>query len=452
MLNGQLGVDPEMMDFGQVPVGAEKTLPLKLTNNGNYLLTITNVTASGPFMPLTTTTTLSPSETKTIQVKFHVPALGEQMGTLTITDDDPKKNTVDVPLVGTGIEAAVTVDPLHLDFGEVEWTANSMPVEKTVTVTNPGTDAFDLTAIDLTASASAAFTLNVGTAVRTFAPHATDTFKVSYKPNKLGAVTGAVTVRTTAPNGAAIVVDLTGTGVGPVMDLCAAAGNDPELCVARGDILRVNLGLIELNAAATGHVRVLNRGTRPMRTQGQVNGPVTDFMFAPDITSAGEFILNPGEERRFDINYTAHDYLFDSIVVGFGSDDPQRRSATARVEATVRQSDLNVSPNHIATTLEGAVSHDEISVNLMNCGTSALTLGAITFNQTSGPVAALSLSMVPSNGTVIQPQTCPGSPPGATFKVVFDTTTNGSYAGTITINSSDPVNPMTTVDVMASKR
>ena len=61
-LNGQLGLDPEMLDFGDVPVGAEKELPLKLTNKGSYLLTIKSYSATMPFIGPTGTTTLSPSE------------------------------------------------------------------------------------------------------------------------------------------------------------------------------------------------------------------------------------------------------------------------------------------------------------------------------------------------------------------------------------------------------
>ncbi len=451
-LNGQLGLDPEMLDFGDVPVGAEKELPLKLTNKGSYLLTIKSYSATMPFIGPTGTTTLSPSESKTVNVKFHVPALGPATGTLTILDDDPKVPMVEVPLMGNGIEAAVTVDPLRIDFGEIEWTRDTRATERTVTVTNPGTDSFELTALDLTESASAAFTLIPGTAKKTYAPRTSDTFKVSFLPKKMGLVNGRVSIKTTAPNAAEIVVDLLGTGVGPILDLCAGVTGQPELCVSRGDVLRVNLGLIELNAMATGWIRVANIGTRPMRAQGQVNGPVTDFMFAPDVMGAGEFMLNPGMDRRFDITYTAHDYFFDSIIVGFGTNAAERMSATARVEARVRQSDINVSPTGVSTTLEGAVTHDEIPVNIFNCGQSALTLGPITFNQTQGAAGALSLAMVPPNGTVIQPQTCPGAPPGATLKVVFDTTVNGTYGGQITINSSDPVNPVTTVDVTATKR
>ena len=42
--------------------------------------------------------------------------------------------------------------------------------------------------------------------------------------------------------------------------------------------------------------------------------------------------------------------------------------------------------------------------------------------------------------------------PHTPLKVVFDTTVNGTYGGQITINSSDPVNPVTTADVTATKR
>lgn len=452
-LRGELEPDPKMLDFGDVPVGAEKTLPLKLKNNGSFLLNVLGYEVTGPFIAPTNTGSISAYGDITVQVGFRAPALGPVEGKLIVTSDDKNAATLEVPLIGNGIEAAVVVDPLEVDFGEVLWINTTEAQHATITVSNSGTDSFDLTAIEMASDGGGAFAVDVMSAVNTYGPGATGTFDVSYLPNAMGRVEGSVRVRTTAPMGAEITVRLIGTGVGPLFELCVQDVGAAERCLSRGENLATTMGPIDINMSTSATIRVANIGNRDLTAAGSVAGPAQDFMFAPDPASQGEMTIMPGQDRRFEVTYTANDYDFDFIQVPFGSNAAENRSGNVRIEGRVTLADINIIPNAITITVEGGAFRDEVPVEIHNCGTAPLTLGNISLMQTGGPVMGVfSLTMVPMAGLVLPPENCPADPAVASFHVIFNSMTNGNYNATVSINSNDPVDPLMRVTVGATKR
>ena len=59
------------------------------------------------------------------EVEGAIEDLVARVGTLSITTDEKDVVPLEVPLIGEGIEAAVRVEPLVVDFGEVLWVANT---------------------------------------------------------------------------------------------------------------------------------------------------------------------------------------------------------------------------------------------------------------------------------------------------------------------------------------
>jgi hypothetical protein len=157
-LNGALEVIPPELDFGSVPRDLAKELPLTLKNRGLFPLTVEKFVTTAPFIASTVTSTIigTGSQIK-VMAAFKPSELGMASGTLEIHSDDPKVPVTLVPMTGVGIEAAVTVDPSIIDFGDVLWVAGDTREHVTVTVSNPGTDSFDLTALELSDSAMGSF-------------------------------------------------------------------------------------------------------------------------------------------------------------------------------------------------------------------------------------------------------------------------------------------------------
>lgn len=453
-LRGSLVVEPEVLSFGEVPVGAEKQLQLTMRNKGSYLLMLEGLTTAAPFSVASNTSSIGIGGSVTAMAAFRPTAVGAVAGTLTITSNDQEAPTIEVPMSGTGIEAAVVVDPLIVDFGEVLWTTETLiPEKRSVTVTNPGTDSFDLTALELAGDGAGAFTLDPQQAVKTYGPRESQTFEVGYLPNAMGPVEGQVRIRTTAPNGAEIMVTLRGTGVGPVLDLCSTVTGQPEVCGSSGTPPRIDFGLLDRGGSATGQIRVVNTGDRDLTAQGLVQGAATEFTFNPDLATFGEFVLTPGQSQSFAVSYTAADYLFDSIIVAFGTRAAVRSATSLRVEARIRRADINVVPARVTMSLLDQSQHDQVDIGIYNCGQGPLTVSSVALNQTAGPTSAFTLSSAPAAGTVIQPQTdCMNPPAGASFTVAFDSATPGTYTANVAIGSSDPVDPTVNVEITATKR
>jgi hypothetical protein len=456
-LKATIAVEPTQLDFGQVAVNSSKELSLKITNLGSFILSIESFDADPPFIAPTMTATVGTgAQGIEILVGFAPTALGPVSGTLVLTTSDPDAPTVEVPLVGTGIEAAITVTPPVVDFGEVLWNRQTRAQRATVTVTNPGTDAFELTSIELSDDGEGTFTLEPMAVQRVFAAGDTETFEVTFLPRGRGPVSGSVRITNTTRQAPEIVVPLMGTGVGPQMEICAQAGTSAELCTQNGEVPRVDFGLVPLTDTAQGRIRVLNVGERDMRiTQAMVTGAAQEFSFTPALAMGMVDIMVPGGmEASWQVGYDPEDYQFDAVIVSFLSDAANPVASSVRVEARVPKATIEVVPRSMTFRLGGAANRSVTPVRLYNCGQEALRItGALNLRFGTGPDRnAFAIENAPAVGTMIQPQGCgPQDPAGASFDVVFSTSTDGNYTASVDIPSNDPLYPVVTVEIGATK-
>ncbi len=452
-LRGVVEASPDPLDFGDVPVGAEKTLQLSLRNTGTFVLRVQSFEASGPFIAPTTSTTIAAGGQIEVPIAFRPPAIGPHSGKLVITTDAKENAVTEVDLIGNGIEAAIVVEPLVVDFGEVLWVTTTQEERRTVTVSNPGTDAFELTAAVLTEGENEGFGLDPAMLVGTFGPQASRSFEVTYMPNQMGAVAGTVRLETTAPNASEILVSLRATAVGPELEVCGGVTGRAELCTEQGQTPAVNFDAVDFGSTTTGRIVVKNVGNRDLSVESEATGTVEAFVFSPTIAELSSFVLAPLQERVVNVSYTATDYSFDSSFVGFGTNSATRQNAIVRVEARINRAIVEVVPRSLTFSLEGAANRGEVDVQVFNCGQSALIFSAAPLvRQTSGPGSVFSLQNAPNAGVSLAPQACTGEPGGARFQVVFQPTQNGTFLGEVAIQTNDPVDSEVLVDVAATKR
>jgi hypothetical protein len=452
-LNGALLLEPPVLDFGRVPVGGEKKLMLTMRNKGEFRLTITGYETALPFVGPTGTATIGTGKTKEIEVAFRSPSIGPHTGVLTITSDDPKVPSVDVPLSGEGIQAAVLVDPLEIDWGEVLWTTQTTRESRTVTITNPGTDSFELTELTLTDPQGGAFELDVGDAIKTYGPGQSETFTVSYLPKAMGPVASSVSIKTTAPLGGEVVVSLRARAVGPILEVCAGPDNGTEACASTG-APRLDFGLVALAQRTTGHVRVMNLGDRELVANASLPTPDPELSFAPDPTTLGMFSVAPGGEQRFDVAYLPADYGFDSINLIIGSNSAVRPSSVVRIDGRAPRAVASSIPGTATFTLSGGANHSQLTIKLTNCGELALVLSQnVALTNPTGPGAAFTLANAPTAGTTIQPGPCQNPDAvGVDFTLNFDPPANGIYGGVIEVHSNDEMTPIYRINVSGDKR
>lgn len=143
-LNPEFKSDITGLDFGEVPIGARKDLPLKITNSGSLTLVVCAAAPKEGSMADAKCTELSKTEPasagfstvfegttdqgswaietakdREMIVRFVPQAEGKVDGTLTLFHNGRNGPSASVTLTGIGVKPQVDVTPLVLDFGEV---------------------------------------------------------------------------------------------------------------------------------------------------------------------------------------------------------------------------------------------------------------------------------------------------------------------------------------------
>jgi hypothetical protein len=452
VLNASITVEPTMIDFGRVPVSSQKTVKLKIINRGSFVADVSGFVADAPFVAPTITSTVATFDEIEVDVILRPTEIGMVSGTLVFATNDPEAATISVPLMGEGIEAAVVVDPPAVDFGEVLWNSQTQPVTVNVTVRNPGTDAFTLSNFRVDDNGGGAFTADDMGVEQVYNPGGTATFSVTYMPNAMGPVSGVVRFDTTTMAAPTVEVPLTGTAVGPELEVCASATGEPELCTAAGENPAVQMLNVDRNATATGSIRVINAGNRDLTFQASLARMEDELSFNPDPSMAGQVILTPNEERVFDVTYTPADYEFDVQTVIVGSNSATRPTSSVLVRGEVGRPSAYSFPAEVNFQQTGENPPATVNVALSNCGTLPLmTTGAITLRTTQGPMA-FTLSNTPASGTMLPDVNC-NPPPmtGLPFQVTFDPPAAGVHRAEIDVPTNDPVTPTLTIMVSGTR-
>jgi|GEM_PF-1667985 len=123
-----LSVAPDSLGFGEVPVGGDTSLALRIRSTGTNDLQVSDINASDPVFTLSDTAfSLAPAESIDVQVTFTPDTTREYSGTLTILHNAAGGQTV-VPVTGAGEQSRPVVlsmvlsDPSPTGPGPVDFT------------------------------------------------------------------------------------------------------------------------------------------------------------------------------------------------------------------------------------------------------------------------------------------------------------------------------------------
>jgi hypothetical protein len=189
------------LSFGSLTVGSTSAAQgVQLTNSGNVVVTISSVTATGPYGVSTSCgSSLAVGASCTANITFTPTAMGSQPGTLTFVTSAGNQA---VALSGSGNKAVLSASPTSLAFGSVV-TGNTTTAS--FTLSNSGNVA--ATSLGITPSTGYTQSDNCGASL---AAGASCTVTVHFSPTSAGAYNGTVTV--TSATGT-LSVPLSGTGV-----------------------------------------------------------------------------------------------------------------------------------------------------------------------------------------------------------------------------------------------
>ncbi|MCK4597214.1 choice-of-anchor D domain-containing protein, partial [bacterium] len=139
-------VVPDSLKYGQVPVGVDSILTMRIKSTGTDTLHVTDIDPSDPTITLSDTAfVLAPSESTDVSVTFTPAAIQDYAESLTIFSDAVKAITV-VSVTGEGIDnVAISVVPDTLKYGQVVVGSDSSLVLR---VKSTGTDTLRVTDIN----------------------------------------------------------------------------------------------------------------------------------------------------------------------------------------------------------------------------------------------------------------------------------------------------------------
>jgi len=207
--SGKLATSPASLDFGSVNLGSSSTKSFTASNTGNSNLIISQATASGSGMSLTSaisSVTLAPGQSQSFQVRFAPVAVGNVSGSVSLVNNVGP--TASVPLSGKGVGVpAMSLNPSSLSFGVNVGSSD----QRSVAITNSGTAS--LTSSQASVSGNG-FSISGLTLPMTLAVGQSISFQVWFAPTAAGSVSGSVALASNAP-GSPHSVTLSGNGVQP---------------------------------------------------------------------------------------------------------------------------------------------------------------------------------------------------------------------------------------------
>ena len=410
--DGQLALDPTSETFGSVIVATKQSQTVTLTNTGAASVNISQASVSGTGFQLggiTTPLTLGAAQSKTFTVAFAPQTTGSASGSLTITSD-ASNPTLTMALSGTGIAlGSLGSNPTSLPFGSVTVGSKQTLSE---TVTNTGGSSVTISQVGITGTG---FSLTGITAPLTLTAGGSATFSVSFNPQSAGAVSGNITITSTASN-PTLTIPLSGTGVS-----AGTLGSNPT---------SLPFGSVTVGSKQTLSETVSNTGGSSV-TISQVGISGTGFSLT-GITAP--LTLTAGQSATFSVSFapTTSGAASGSVTITSNASNPSLTIPLSGT-GTAAVGQLTVNP----TTLPLG------SVVVGNSGTVTGTLTASGANVTV--TTASTNNSVFSVGGLSLPVTIPAGQ-SASFTVTFSPTTAGSVSASLTFTSN--AQPSTTVETL----
>ncbi|MGO8983727.1 MAG: choice-of-anchor D domain-containing protein [Terriglobales bacterium] len=401
-------VNPNSLNFGSVAAGtASATQVVTLSNAGDAALSITSIAASGDFSETNNcSSSLTANSSCTVNVTFDPQVAGTVTGALTFADGAATSPQL-VTLKGTGV-TPLTFKPASLSFASV---AVGKTSAKTVTVTNNQT-----TAISLSPSASADYSITGGTCGASLAAAAKCTITVTFTPTSNGTIDGALAIAT---NGALSpqIVALSGTGTG---------GPTLPLTFSPATLSFSSTGIGATSAAKTITVTNSSSGSVSITAIGAS----VDYAAAGSGTSPCGGELAAAAKCTLAVTFSPSNTKAIKGAVAIATSDagsPQiiDVTGTGALPVTLAPASLAFGTQAVGTTSAAK------TVTLTNDSGAAVTISSLV---ASGDFSATPSGTKPCGTTVAAGEKC-------TFSVTFTPNVTGAVSGAATVTDSAPLSP-----------
>jgi len=326
-----LSSNPTSVSFSAVTVGSSGSKTVTIANTGNTALTISRVSVNAKDFSatgITTPQTLNAGQSAALNVSFKPSASEQISGNITVTSSQGASAVI--PVSGGGVQAALTVTPPSVSFGNV---TVGIPNSQTIQLTNSGTGVLTISQLSATGTGYSTSALTLPLSLN---PSQTVTFNVQFAPPSAGSASGSVSIVSNAPNSPAV-IGLSGSGVASAQALSFSTHN-------------LSFGSVDTGASATQSVMVTNTGNANV-TISSILAAGTGFSLSGVGTPA---TLTPTQSLTFGV-------IFSPTVAG---------NATGAVTVT---SNASGSPATIALSGTGAQASSHTVALLWQASTSVVS-------------------------------------------------------------------------------
>ena len=423
-VDGALELAPQTLDFQQVAVHDQRSLPVTLRNSGRGRLDLTGVTiqgASGSSFRFSVPgqSSILPGQAVQGEVVFQPGAAGPVSGTLLVTTDSTSSPQATVNLRGVGVDAVAALKENALDFGKIEigsekirqlTFSNSSPLAVQVSgrIVGAGADEFSMAPL-------------------TLAPGETRTQDVSFHPQRAGVKRAALAV-TPCKGCGDLLVTLTGEGLEQ-----ALVAEPPT----------VDFGLVPTDFTVTGVAVLRNLSTEPVT--------VTEFRFSgdPDFQDGGTpvpLVIPGGATATVDLKYVSTHLLDAKGTLTVVHDSVRHPTLDIPLTGVGGGAKLCVAPLLLEFGKHAVGTRTDSQVTVRNCGGpgdvftvdsatllagagSQFQLGAVAYPVTlvTGASVTIPVSFVPTtSGDVIEQLQIVTSLAGGTVNVQLQSTAAAS--------------------------
>jgi hypothetical protein len=423
------------IQFPQASVGANSSVILQITNNGQNLSIANATTSSSAFVVSPATASLASGSVTTLTITFSPTFVGATSVTLTLTLSDQESATFQ--LNGAGVASnfvisysispngnqTVLTNQSTIQFPSTAFGQSSTAV---VVIANQGASSGTVSNVSLAPSTSPAFQITGRPVVpATVNPNGTFVFNVVFTPTTTSPQTGTLQVTLL---GISYSFVLQAQGSGAQYTYQTVIGSTTQSLQPNGTITfpDTNLG-----STATVSVIVTNTGNAP----GQIaNATVTGTgnSFQRTDTVPLPITLPPAGTVTFTITFAPADVgaLTGTFIVGSTIFNLQGNGLGAKLtfQFQVGNSTVSVANNGTVNFPNTNVgSHITGSLVITNAGNLGGTINSLNITNTVG--SAFSATFPPTPVSIAVGK-------GITIPITFTPTTQGSQTGTLIIDSN----------------
>jgi len=133
-----LDIRPATVDFGDVALGKDATIAVRLQNDGIVPMAVAQLSQfdDTAFEVQGLPVTLGPGGTATVSVRYRPPDLGTYRRSLQLTTDSPDIPRADVAIRGHAVRGLATLSGDTFDFGDV--VVNEVAAQQLSLINNDG--------------------------------------------------------------------------------------------------------------------------------------------------------------------------------------------------------------------------------------------------------------------------------------------------------------------------